>query len=50
MLGYRLGTVKDFIGCLNQFKAIANLTLSQQFLEKKKTFICIYSLQPGVLP
>ena len=38
-----------FIGRLNQFKAIANLTLSQHFLEKKKKRICIYSLQPGHL-
>ena len=35
MLSNRLGTVNDFIGGLNQFKAIANLTLSQHFLEKK---------------
>jgi len=36
-------------GSLNQFWAIANLTLSQQFLEKKKKEKCIYSLQPGHL-
>jgi len=36
MLSNRLGTVDDFIGGLNQFWAIANLTLSQHLLEKKK--------------
>jgi len=35
MFSYRLGTVNDFHW---EFKpAIANLTLSQHFLEKKKT-------------
>jgi len=36
MLNYRLGTVNENIGGLNQFSAAANLTLSQHFLEKKR--------------
>jgi len=36
MLNYRLGTVNEKHGGLNQFSAAANLTLSQHFLEKKK--------------
>ena len=40
---------KSFMGDLNQFEAIANLTLSQHYLEKKKKQKCIYSLQPGNL-
>ena len=34
MLSYRLGTVNVYQ--LNQFETIANLTLSQHLLEKKK--------------
>ena len=37
-----------FIGSLNQFLAIANLTLTQHFLEKKNKKKCIYSLQPSL--
>ena len=37
MLSLRLGTVNDFhFGSLNQFKAIAIITLSKHLLEKKK--------------
>ena len=39
---------RTFIGGLNQFKAIANLTHSQPFLEKKKNN-CAVTLQPGHL-
>jgi len=42
MLIYRLNTVKDFHLGLNQFSAIANLTLTQHLLEIKKKMKCIY--------
>jgi len=35
MLNYRLGTVNENIGGLNQFSAAANLTLPHYFLETK---------------
>jgi len=34
-----------YIGGLNQFQALANLTPSQHILERKKKLVCIYSLQ-----
>ena len=36
-------SLKNF-GCLNQFSAAANLTLSQHFLEKKKKKNCPFTL------
>ena len=35
MLSYRLGTLNDFHWGLNQFTAIANLTLTPHSFEKK---------------